>query len=117
MIFDQENMFYDKAITAGNIIANVGGGDAHDPLFLVVAATTALTVGTDGGSAALETSDDEAFTAKTTLASYTLAASTKGLLVKARVPYGMKKYVRLTLTGVTAGAITAGLTETVPNWP
>jgi hypothetical protein len=117
MIFDQENMFFDNAITGGNVIANVGGGDAHDPLFLVVAATTALTAGTGGATAALETSDAEDFATKETLGTYTLAASTKGLLVRAKVPYGMKKYVRLTLTGVTAGAITAGLTETVPNWP
>lgn len=114
MIFDQENMFFDKAITDGNVIANVGGGDAHDPLFLVVAATTALT---GDGSAALETSDTEDFSEKTVLGTYTLAGSAKGLLVRAKVPYGMKKYVRLTLDGVTAGAITAGLTETVPNWP
>lgn len=114
MIFDQENMFFDNAITGGNVIANVGGGDAHDPLFLVVAATTAL--GSDG-TAVLETSDTEDFKESEALGSYTLAGSTKGLLVRAKVPYGVKQYLRLTLTGVTAGAITAGLTETVPNWP
>ena len=120
MIFDQENMLLDKVAISGettsNVIYNMGGGDAHDPLFLAIMATTALaTSGTI--TAALETSDAEAFGTKTTLASYTLPASTKGILVKAKLPYGMKKFIRLVVTGATSGELSAGLTETVPNWP
>lgn len=115
MIFDQENMYLDNSLDS-NIIANVGGGDAADPLFLVVFANTALTAAS-GATAALVTSDNENFSSSTTLATYTLAASKKGVLVAAKLPYGMKKYSKLTVTGATAGKLTAGLTETVPNWP
>lgn len=114
MIFDQQNMFYDNSLT-GNVIANVGGGDSHDPLFLVICAPTALTG--SNISAALETADDEGFTTnKVSLASFSLPASTKGVLISAKLPYGLKKFIRLNVTGATAGNLTAGLTETVPNW-
>lgn len=115
MIFDQQNMYMDKSLTS-NVIANVGGGDAADPLFLVVFADTALTAAS-GATAALEVSDTENFSTKATLATFTLAADKKGILVAAKLPYGMKKYSRLTVTGATAGTLTAGLIETVPNWP
>ena len=114
MLLDQENMYIDKALTS-NVIANGGGGDAADPLFLIIFANTALTAAS-GATAALVTSDDESFSESNTLATYTLAASKKGLLVAAKLPYGMKKYSKLTVTGATAGTLTAGLTETVPNW-
>lgn len=119
MIFDQQNMFFDgvtlSGATTGNVIANVGGGDAHDTLFLVVHAGTAIT-GTC--SAALETTDNEAFSEnKVVLATHSLPASKKGLLLAAKLPYGMKKFVRLNVTGATAGKISAGLTATAPNWP
>lgn len=62
MIFDQQNMYMDNSLTS-NVIANVGGGDAADPLFLVITAPTALT--TSGTiTAALETSDSESFGTK-----------------------------------------------------
>lgn len=114
MIFDQQNMYTDKAL-ASNVIANVGGGDAADPLFLVVCANTALS----GSSISvdLETSDTESFDTKTVLATYTLAAGKTGILVAAKLPYGMKEYSRLTISGASGGTLTAGLTETVPNWP
>lgn len=114
MIFDQQNMYFDNSLT-GSVIANVGGGDAADPLFLVITAPTALTGTTI--TATLETSDSESFGTKTTLATYTLAASKKGVLVAAKVPYGMLGFSRLTVSGASAGKLTAGLTETVPNWP
>ena len=119
MIFDQQNMYLDKKTISGttttsDVLYNMGGGDAHDPLFLAIMATTGLaTSGTI--TAVLETSDAETFSPKTTLASYTLPASTKGILVKAKLPYGMKKYSRLVINGATAGVLTAGLTATVPN--
>lgn len=115
MTFDQQNMYMDNSLTS-NVIANVGGGDAADPLFLVITAPTALaTSGTI--TAALETSDSEDFGTKTVVATYTLAASKKGILVAAKLPYGMKAFSRLTVTGASGGKLTAGLTETVPNWP
>lgn len=119
MIFDQQNMYMDNSLTS-NVIANVGGGDAADPLFLVITAPTALaTSGTTSGTitAALETSDSDSFGTKTVVATYTLAASKKGILVAAKLPYGMKAFSRLTVTGASGGKLTAGLTETVPNWP
>jgi hypothetical protein len=127
MIFDQQNMYMDNSLTS-NVIANVGGGDAADPLFLVITAPTALAtsgtitaptaLATSGTiTAALETSDSESFDTKTVVATYTLAASKKGILVAAKLPYGMKAFSRLTVTGASGGKLTAGLTETVPNWP
>lgn len=120
MIFDQQNMYMDNSLTS-NVIANVGGGDAADPLFLVITAPTAL-AGSGTITAALETSDSESFDTKTfgtktVVATYTLAASKKGILVAAKLPYGMKAFSRLTVTGASGGKLTAGLTETVPNWP
>lgn len=121
MIFDQQNMFFDKVkVTAtnnGNTIANIGGGDAHDPLFIVVHASTAITAAS-GCTATLETADDDKFSSnKVAVAKYTLPASKKGLLLAAKLPYGMKKFIRLTVEGATGGEITAGLTATAPNWP
>lgn len=118
MIFDQENMYLDKVTISGtttsNVLFNLGGGDAQDPLFLVAAATTELS---GAATAKLETSDTETFDAATTLGVFTLAGATKGVLLKAKLPYGMKKYSRLTVEGATSGELTAGLTATVPNWP
>lgn len=118
MIFDQENMYLDKATISGsttsNVLYNMGGGDAHDPLFLVAVATEPLS---GAATAKLETSDTEAFEAATTLGEFTLAGSAKGVLLKAKLPYGMKKYSRVVVSGATSGELTVGLTETVPNWP
>ena len=124
MIFDQQNMFFDKYdgtnITTGgvnsDVIANVGGGDAHNPLFLVIAAPTAL----NGGpfTAALQTDDAENFDSAVTLATYNVPAA-GGVLVKAKLPFGLKKFIRLNVKGTaagTAGTLTAGLTENVDNW-
>ena len=127
MIFDQQNMYMDNSLTS-NVIANVGGGDAADPLFLVITAPTALAtsgtitaataLATSGTiTAALETSDSKSFDTKTVVATYTLAARKKGVLVAAKLPYGMKAFSRLIVTGASGGELTAGLTETVPNWP
>lgn len=115
MIFDQQNMYMDNSSTS-NVIANVGGGDAANPLFLVITAPTALT-GSGTITAALETSDSENFEPKTVVATYTLATNKKGILVAAKLPYGMKTFSKLTVTGTGNSKLTAGLTETVPNWP
>lgn len=127
MIFDQQNMYMNNS-RSSNVIANVGGGDAADPLFLVIIAPTALAdsgtiiaptalAGSGTITAALETSDSESFDPKTVVATYTLAATKKGILVAAKLPYGMKAFSRLIVTGADNGKLTAGLTETVPNWP
>lgn len=124
MIFDQQNMFFDKyagtSITTdgvnSNVIANVGGGDAHNPLFLVIAAPTALRGGPF--TAALQTNDSESFGSAVTLATYDVPAA-GGVLVKAKLPFGLKKFIRLNVKGTaagTGGTLTAGLTENVDNW-
>lgn len=114
MRFDQENMFYDKTktVATSNVIANVGGGDAVDPLFVAIFSDAAETAPLDF---VLETSDTEGG-AYTALATFTTVANEKGLLVKAKLPYGAKAFLRLTCSGSPKGNITAGLTETVPNW-
>lgn len=125
MIFDQQNIYSDTvdadtisaSATYSDVIANVGGGDAVDPLFLFIAAPTAITG--YAVTATLQTSATEAFTTAVDLAAYTLPKDTKGVLVKDKVPYGMLKYSRIKYVGagtVTGGAILSALTETVPNW-
>ena len=46
MIFDQQNMYLDKKTITGSttsdVLYNMGGGDAHDPLFLAIMASTGL---------------------------------------------------------------------------
>jgi hypothetical protein len=125
MIFDQENIYSDSiaadtisdSATYSDVIANVGGGDAVDPLFLFIAAPSAITG--FAVTATLQTSADEVFTSPVDLASYTLPKDTAGVLVKDKVPYGMLKFSRIEYVGagtVTAGTVFAALTETVPNW-
>ena len=125
MIFDQQNIYSDSVnantmsatATYSDVIANVGGGDAVDPLFLFITAPTAITG--YAVTATLQTSANEAFTSPVDLAAYTLPKDTKGVLVKDKVPYGMLKYSRIKYVGagaVTGGTVLAALTETVPNW-
>lgn len=115
MKFDQENLYFDAkaTIATSDVIANVGGGDAVNPLFLVIHSdakeTSSLTF-------ALQTSDDESFATNTVLATYATPANGTGLLVRDKVPYGMKAFSRLVGTGTPKGKITAGLVEDVPNW-
>lgn len=125
MLYDKQNIYSDKiagttisaTATYSDVIANVGGGDAVDPLFLFIAAPTAITG--YAVTATLQTSADEAFTSPVDLAAYTLPKDTKGVLIKDKVPYGMLKYSRIKYVGagtVTGGKVFAALTETVPNW-
>nr|DAG29454.1 MAG TPA: major capsid protein [Caudoviricetes sp.] len=127
MIIDQENIFLDavegsKITTAGltsDVIANVGGGDAANPLFLVVTATEKLAPASATFTAALETSDTEDFKEKTVLGTFDMAADKTGDLVRAKVPYGCKNFLRLVVKGSAAGTggkLTAALTEDVANW-
>lgn len=121
MIFDQQNMFFDKKASASvsDVIANVGGGDAADPLFLVMHADTAQTATL---SVALQTDDAENFSNAVTLATYSVPVGGVGIVISAKLPYGVKKFLRLSVTAsgsesaAVVGKLTAGLTETVPNW-
>ena len=112
MVYDVENKFFDEVAgtqfgtTAKNsdIVVNGEGGQAVDPLNLVVTASapigTVLTV-------VLQTADVEAFTGAVDLGTYTTVSGAKGILVKAKVPYGAKKYLRLKVTGAAAVTGTA----------
>lgn len=106
MIFDGENMFFDKkALSSGTItsdVLDVGKGEAGDPLTLV------LDVSKDAGSGdmvtVLKTSDTPTFTTSFKLAEY------PGVPVKAKLPRGNKGYLRLDVTsGKSSGTMTAGL--------
>lgn len=116
MIFDQENLFIDKGLTS-DVIANVGGGDANKPLFLVAFASTALAA-SGAVSIALQTSDVENFgSGVVTLGTYDLAKAKTGMLAAAQMPYGAKKFLRIAVSGSpSAGALTVGLVADVPNW-
>lgn len=105
MIFDAENMFFDKkALSSGSMTSDivfVGVGEASDPLTLV-AQVTGATSGTL--SAELVTAADEAFTEPVTLATYTK------LPIKTKLPRGNKGYLKLVVDSTyTDGALTAGL--------
>ena len=121
MIFDYENMFLNKkaASTYGttpavsdHVVANGNGGNAYDPPFLVINVSSAATAG-GNISVDLETSDAENFGTKADLATYSIPSGSLGTIIKERIPYGAKKYLRLELTGSASitgdGKITAGL--------
>ena len=122
MIFDYENMFLDHkaassygttAAYSDNVVANGNGGNAYDPAFLVVNVSGAATAG-GNITVVLQTSDAEAFgSGVVDMATYTVPAGSLGTVVKERIPYGAKKFLRLKLTGSAAvtgnGKITAGL--------
>lgn len=117
MIFDQENIFFDATtdLSESNVIANVGGGDAANPLFLVVVAVGA---GLPDTTFTLETSNDEEFSDSTELGSFTTPEEDDaGVVIRAKVPYGAKKFLRLTCSSTSVeSTVTAGLVEDVPNW-
>lgn len=120
MIYDYENMFLHKVDASdygttpaySDVVANGGGGSAYDAPFLVMEATGAATAG-GNLTVDLQTSDTEAFTTAVDVASYTVPSGSQGRVIVARLPYGLKKYLRLKLTGsasITGDAVlTAGL--------
>ena len=125
MIWDYENMFLVKkagttygttATVSDNVVSNGNGGNAYESAFVVIAVTDAATAG-GNLTVDLETSDAENFGTKTDLDSYYIPTGSKGVVVKARVPFGAKKYLRLELTGsasVTGSCkISAGLVKDV----
>ena len=118
MIFDNENMFFDavdgaefKAGKESAVIENLGGGDAADPLFLAVI----IADGEGQLKADITTAKDKAFTDLVGLGSFQSAQNAKGLAIKAKVPFGLGRYLKVKLTGTVTGKITAGLTQNVPN--
>lgn len=113
MIFDQQNVFFDAASTIANsdVVANVGGGDAADPLFLV-AVLNAVQAGDI--TFTLKTSDAEGMTGASNMCSLVVPAGKTHAAIK--VPYGAKKYLRVSGSGTLSGKATVALTETVPNW-
>lgn len=120
MIFDYENMFLNKKAASSygttaaysDVVANGNGGNAYDPPFLVVNVSGAATA---GGNIAvvLQTSDTEAFSSAVDMATYSVPTGALGTIIKERIPFGAKKFLRLKLTGSAAvtgdGKITAGL--------
>lgn len=114
MIFDAQNTFSkDQAVTATALSTNtldLGPGD-HGPserISLVVCAT-GYTAG--AGTVELQTADvsaaDGALTSPVVIASFPFpAAALKagGQIVSARLPHGLKRYVRLNYNMSTAGA-------------
>ena len=117
MLFDKENMFFDKEAAGGFAtgktspgIFNQGGGDAIAPRYVVVQ----LTGGTGKLDVLVQTDSDEKFISPVDLATFYGKASDSGIVTKAFLPYGCKDYVRLKITGTATGKVTAGLTDVVP---
>lgn len=121
MIRDAENTFSKDldvsaytATAAYSDVIYVGEGDAANQMYLYAAVTTALQDGTL--TAVLQTSDTEAFTSATDLATYSIS-KTVGEKIKAKVPLGCKKYLRFKYTATLdasksslgAGKVTAFL--------
>jgi hypothetical protein len=106
MIFDGENLFFDKkTLSSGSMtsdILDVGPGEASDNMHLVVNVNTTETTGTI--SFALETADDEDFTTPVQLGAYS------GVPLSTKLPRGNKGFLRLTAKNtIASGTITAGL--------
>ena len=122
MIFDNEALFLNKkaastygttAAYSDNVVANGAGGDAYEACFLAIVVSEAATAG-GNLTIVLQTSDAEAFgSGVVDAATYSVPIGAIGEVVKARLPVGMKKYMRLKLTGSASvtgdGKITAGL--------
>lgn len=113
MIWDYENMFYHKKAiaslgAASDVVANGGGGAAYEAPFLAVnvaggATSAALTVKLQHADTATGTFAD--------VATYTVPADATGDVLAARLPAGLKKFLRLACTGTQSGnaVVTAGL--------
>lgn len=110
MILDKETTFMNKATLSGStnsdVISNGNGRDAYNPLWLYVLVNSTLS---GPATVVLNTSDNENMMPATAVATYTVAAAT-GSTVAAKLPTGLKKYLRLTVTGASSGTMTAVLT-------
>ena len=126
MIWDYENMFLNKkaastygttAAYSDNVVANGNGGNAYDPPFLEITVSEAATAG-GNITVVLQTCDAEGFGSNVVdMRSYYVPIGSQGTVIKERIPYGAKKYLRLKLTGSASvtgnGKITAGLVADV----
>ena len=137
MLFDQTLMLADKqAVTAdaagadaaGNALVITPKGDDYSTMWVAILVDTAFTTSGSPSAATIEAklqttaASDSDFSTPTVLASRTIniASANKGDVIAFRLPIGMKDKVRLyfdvTLTGgttpaITAGKLTAGLTD------
>lgn len=110
MIIDSYLEFSDgQAFASGastNILDLKVGGDTMDHELMVVAKAIGSGASSASLTVALQTSDDEAFSSPTTLATVTGTGK-----VAFRMPRGAKRYLRLNYTATTNSALTiwAGL--------
>lgn len=112
MRLDKKNIFFEKPAAElaegvlGDVIA-MGGGDSINPMWLYVGPKL------KSGSVALtlETADDEEFSeAVVALGSFTLDEKAP---VRAKVPLGVKKYLRIKATSKTGTPTNATAAKTV----
>lgn len=106
MIFDGENMFFNKqALSAADItsdVVKVGVGESYEPMKLFLGVDKDAGEGT--ASTVLQTAADAAFTTPKTLGTYTQVP------LSTPVPRGNLGYLRLVVTSTYAtGKVTAGL--------
>lgn len=125
MLLDKNLVFSDKqeikaTAVSTNVIDQTAAGDALHGVWLHLLVDEAFTGGT-AYEAALETSDDENFTAKKTLVKFSFAPTdmTAGAcLAKVLLPVGALRYLRLayTVTGTgTAGKLSAFIADGPDN--
>lgn len=110
-----------QAVTASAASTNVldlGGGNLHHGLYLVVKTGTAFATCTSV-TPSIQTSDDSTFSSPETVATlptFAVASLTASkVLAKVCLPIGLKKYVRMYYTvagsNATAGTLDAFLTD------
>ena len=113
MILDAETTFFDQAAhNATSDIINLGLGDAGrgEPLYVFVAVKDGTAA--SGMVVTLNTSENDDMTSPAAIATRTVPAADVtrgGLVFKAVLPTGCKKYVQMAITGLTAGTVTAGI--------
>jgi len=109
MIYDAENTFmWKKDLSTGlssDVVANSGGGDAYDQLFLSVAVNAALD---KDATVALLTADDEALATPVTLCTLTVSKD-EGSKASVKIPHGMKKFMRVDVAGAASGTVTVAM--------
>lgn len=113
MYIDKENTFMLKqnisAAFNSDVVQNGNGGDAYEALWLYVLVNTVLS---GAATVKLETADTENMSGAVTVGTYTLPAQA-GSKVAVRLPSGLKKYLRLNVSGITSGAVSGFLTPDV----
>lgn len=110
MILDKENLFALNKTLSGEFtsdaIKNGNGGSAESASWLHVNVNSTLS---GNATVTLKTADNEGMSTNAkTVATYILNKDA-GSTIDARLPVGLSKYLCLGVSGVTSGAITAGL--------